>query len=344
MFCLPHNGYRSSHIDSYQGYLPQSGYQKSLQKIAGWSIPKDTSNGPVYPASYKTPDIICHVGAMPGAASVKVAAGHTVELQWTPWPATHHGPVIDYLADCNGPCGEVDKTKLRFNKIDATGLLRNSVAAGQAGYWAADKLRQANNSWTVTMPPSIAPGSYILRHEIIALHDARTVNGAQNYPHCINLEVTGVGKDKLATGTLGTSLYRETDPGIFIDIYRPLTYTMPGPPLYVPGNSAAVLDDEAPPLEDSSAGGKETHSVTKALAADTTPMSTRPVFHFPQEGAAAFADMKAAMPLAPSRPWANSSTTKAAEIEAYSQSRTTLSSPPAATSTSLADLDSGQPV
>lgn len=33
-----------------------------------------------------------------------------------------------------------------------------------------------------TVPQHLAPGNYVLRHEIIALHAAGQANGAQNYP------------------------------------------------------------------------------------------------------------------------------------------------------------------
>ena len=92
----------------------------------------------------------------------------------------------------------------------------------------------------MTIPSSIAAGNYVLRHEIIALHSARTINGAQNYPHCINLKVTGSGTDKLSSGTLGTALYKPGQPGIEIDIYKPLQYQMPGPPLFKGGMTASA--------------------------------------------------------------------------------------------------------
>ena len=148
--------------------------------------------------------------------------------------------MLDYLANCNGPCSSVDKSALEFNKIDAVGLLGESTGPGAAGFWGSDKLRTNNNTWTVTIPSSIAAGNYVLRHEIIALHSARTIDGAQNYPHCINLKVTGSGTDKLSSGTLGTALYKPGEPGIEIDIYKPLQYQMPGPPLYKGGTTASA--------------------------------------------------------------------------------------------------------
>lgn len=137
---------------------------------------------------------------------------------------------MDYLANCNGECTVAEKTKLQFNKIDEQGLVSWTA---QPGSWASDKLIAANNSWTVTIPKSVAPGNYVLRHEIIALHSSGESDGAQNYPQCINLKVTGSGTDKLASGTLGTKLYTPTDPGILVNIYNKLTtYAIPGPKLY----------------------------------------------------------------------------------------------------------------
>lgn len=210
--------------------------------VVGWSSPQDSALGFIDPSSYTTPDIICHREATPGGTYATVAAGGTVELQWTPWPTSHHGPVIDYLANCNGECTNVDKTTLLFNKIDGVGLIDDSA---EPGTWAADQLRVANNSWTVTIPSSIAPGIYVLRHEIIALHAADNANGAQHYPQCINLNITGSGTNNLPSGTFGTSLYKSTDPGIRVNIYTTLSsYQVPGPAFLggaVPGPQPSSL-------------------------------------------------------------------------------------------------------
>jgi hypothetical protein len=86
--------------------------------------------------------------------------------------------------------------------------------------------------WNVTIPTNIASGKYVLRHEIIALHSAGSQDGAQNYPQCINLEVTGGAGTADPTGTPSEALYHDTDPGILINIYESIaTYTIPGPAL-----------------------------------------------------------------------------------------------------------------
>ncbi|KAK5528769.1 hypothetical protein LTR23_010950, partial [Exophiala sp. CCFEE 6169] len=185
----------------YSGYSPSFQYQNPPPVVAGWSTPENEDTG--FVSDYTSPDIICHKGATPGGAYVTVAAGDTVELQWTVWPESHHGPMIDYLASCGDDCTTVDKTQLQFNKIDEAGLVDGSSPPGT---WASDQLIANNNSWVVTIPSDITPGKYVLRHETIALHAAHEVGGAQNYPQCINLEITGSGTTSLSGGTVGTSL------------------------------------------------------------------------------------------------------------------------------------------
>ena len=136
--------------------------------------------------------------------------------------------MIDYLASCNGECTTVDKTTLQWVKIDQSGLISGS----NPGTWATDNLIQNNQSWVSTVPSTLKAGNYVLRHEIIALHSAGNANGAQAYPQCINLKVTGSGSTTLTGGVVGTKLYTPTDPGILFNIYGTFTsYTIPGPAL-----------------------------------------------------------------------------------------------------------------
>jgi len=233
----------------YQGYNPAFQYDSPAPKVVGWSIPEDLGNGFIEPSNYTGPEIICHLGATPGQTEAAVKAGGKVEIQWTPWPTSHHGPVIDYLAACNGPCETVDKTKLLWFKIDQVGLLNDSPVPGS---WGTDELIANNNSWTVTIPPTVKQGNYVLRHEIIALHAAEAVNGAQNYPQCVNLAISGTGT-AVPAGTLGEALYHENDPGVLVDIYATLTtYIIPGPTLW---SGAVTIAQTLPPKPTASSTG-----------------------------------------------------------------------------------------
>jgi hypothetical protein len=209
----------------YTGYDPSFQYQASPPAVPGWSCPECLDNGFVDPTMYTdNSKIACHKDATVGQAQATVAAGGKVELQWTVWPDSHKGPVIDYLAKVDGDFISATYDSLSFFKIDQAGL--------DGGKWASDTLIANNNSWIVTVPSSIAPGNYVLRHEIIALHSANQANGAQNYPQCINLQVTGGGSESPA-GVKANTFYTPTDPGILVNIYGTLTsYDIPGPALF----------------------------------------------------------------------------------------------------------------
>lgn len=95
----------------------------------------------------------------------------------------------------------------------------------------------------VKIPADIAPGDYLLRAEVIALHVAGGLNGAQFYPSCYQITVAGSGSATPA-GVSFPGAYKNTDPGILVDIHAKMsTYIDPGPTVYAggvsktPGNS-----------------------------------------------------------------------------------------------------------
>jgi cellulase len=197
-----------------------------LDDFIAWSTTA-SDNGFVEPSAYGSPDIICHRGAANGKLNTAtVAAGGKVIATWNTWPDSHHGPIIDYLAPASDPT-TVDKASLSWIKIQESGLQSGS----NPGVWATDNLLANNLAHEITIPADLKPGNYVLRHEIIALHSANQANGAQNYPQCVNIQVTGSGS-QLPAGTVGTSLYKADEAGILFNLYTSFTsYTMPGPAL-----------------------------------------------------------------------------------------------------------------
>ncbi|KAF2654979.1 lytic polysaccharide monooxygenase, partial [Lophiostoma macrostomum CBS 122681] len=198
---------------------------QAVPEHVGWYA-EDLDNGFVSPDAYATADIICHINASPANSTATVAAGGKVDFQWTTWPESHIGPVITYVAKCEADCADADKETLKWVKIDAGGYDADTKS------WAAVDMIANNNTWTATVPSTLAAGNYVFRHEIIALHGAGSENGAQNYPQCLNIAITGDGTDE-PEGVLGTALYTSTDPGILFNPYTTFTeYEIPGPALY----------------------------------------------------------------------------------------------------------------
>ncbi|KAJ2897569.1 hypothetical protein MKZ38_004554 [Zalerion maritima] len=251
----------------YPGYdVFSAPYQSDPPTVIGWAEDA-TDNGFLLPEAVGTADIVCHLNAENAGGHATVSAGSSIMMQWDTWPESHHGPVIDYLANCGDSCETVDKTSLEFFKIGESGLLDGSSAPGR---WASDVLIENGNAWIVDIPETLAPGNYVLRHEIIALHEGFKANGAQLYPQCINIQVTGSGTDSPA-GVLATELYQEDDEGIVFDIYTVMdSYPIPGPGLY----SGADTDVAQSVMEITSSADPVTEqSVPTGVAEATTSVA-----------------------------------------------------------------------
>ncbi|OAL57451.1 hypothetical protein IQ07DRAFT_675449 [Pyrenochaeta sp. DS3sAY3a] len=247
-----------------------------IPEHAGWYA-ENLDNGFVEPNAFDTPDIICHKNASPEGSSdslAKVAAGGVVEFKWGTWPDSHVGPVITYVAPYTGDIASVKKEELKWTKIDAKGY--------ENGEWAAVKLIKDGLTWPVTVPETLKAGKYVFRHEIIALHGAGSANGAQNYPQCINIEVTGSGTETPA-GVVGTELYKADDAGILFNPYAAtITYPIPGPALWTGGSSGGSTPttpttpttSAAPSSAPSSAPSAPASPVATPVEEDDTPAPT----------------------------------------------------------------------
>jgi cellulase len=149
--------------------------------------------------------------------------------------------VLSYIAPCNGSCSAVNPTKLKFVKIAEKGWIDDSI---EEGYWAADELLADDSSWDISIPVDLKAGEYVLRTEIIALHQAylavgngtNSPVGAEFYPQCISLKVEGNGTRVVEGGVDARRLYRGDETGI---AYRTLhetrehaDYVVPGPKIW----------------------------------------------------------------------------------------------------------------
>ncbi|KII92545.1 glycoside hydrolase family 61 protein [Plicaturopsis crispa FD-325 SS-3] len=167
-----------------------------------------------------------------GQKSATLASGSKVTAYWNQWPHTI-GPVMVYMASCGGSCTSADTSSLEWFKIDQAGLISGTLVTGT---WGMGELVANNNSWTSTIPSSLAPGEYFIRHELLAIH---TSNQPQFYPECAQLVITGSGSSTPSGDYLVKfpGAYSMSDPSIDIDIYSNAnqdvtTYAIPGPAVW----------------------------------------------------------------------------------------------------------------
>eukprot|EP01114_Cavostelium_apophysatum_P018176 TRINITY_DN5568_c0_g1_i1.p1 TRINITY_DN5568_c0_g1~~TRINITY_DN5568_c0_g1_i1.p1 ORF type:complete len:335 (+),score=33.73 TRINITY_DN5568_c0_g1_i1:50-1054(+) len=171
-----------------------------------------------------------------------VAAGSQVGFQWWYMSSgddviadSHRGPIMIYLAKSNTGQGNV------WFKIYEDGYTPSDKK------WAApDRLRANQGKVSVTIPSDISPGNYLVRTEIIALHEGYALHGSQPYVSCAELTITGSGTVNPA-GVSFPGAYQENDPGILFSVYQGNTYTPPGPPVYVAGGNAGTPPPSSTP-------------------------------------------------------------------------------------------------
>ncbi|KAI1470555.1 glycoside hydrolase family 61 protein [Daldinia caldariorum] len=238
---LGHGHVRRVIVDgvTYPGYERWSNEDQS--QAVTWHFTTE-DEGPVPVSSLNTPDIICHLDATNAQASIPVAAGSQLQVERfnTIGGFEHPGPEMHYLAPCGeAGCASVDKNNLRFFKFYENGLVQGGMPDSpqwESQKWATTEVHKNVrpegegfiDTFTVTIPPNIRPGSYVLRHEILGLHKAHQ-GEAEFYPQCINLEISGSGNE-LPEGVPATEMYHSSDPGVALDIWVNLhSYHIPGP-------------------------------------------------------------------------------------------------------------------
>ncbi|KAL9087052.1 MAG: hypothetical protein Q9165_006880 [Trypethelium subeluteriae] len=178
--------------------------------------------------------LTCNVNGAVANEIATVAAGSKVIAYWNnPWEHTI-GPMVTWMANCNGDCAEFSGSSGNvWFKIDQAGLISGTLATG---LWGSGEMVNNNSSWTSTIPANLKPGNYLIRHETIALH---TSNAPQWYPNCATLTVTGSGTGVPSSQYLAAipGVYKMSDPEIDIDVYsnanaNVMTYTIPGPAVW----------------------------------------------------------------------------------------------------------------
>ncbi|CAH0055653.1 unnamed protein product [Clonostachys solani] len=175
-------------------------------------------------------------GGTSAQLSAPVKPGDSVQAIWAQW--THsQGPVMVWMYKCAGDFSSCDGSGAGWFKIDESGFsgdgknvfLDTETPSG----WGIAKLVGGNKGWTSTIP-NLTPGNYLIRHELIALHQAKT---PQWYAECAQLVVSGSGTGSPSSAQKASipGYAQQSDPNISFNINDhtlPQTYTIPGPAVF----------------------------------------------------------------------------------------------------------------
>ncbi|KIK64066.1 glycoside hydrolase family 61 protein [Collybiopsis luxurians FD-317 M1] len=214
--------------------------------------------------------LACGQNAQSATQVASANPGDNVAFSWVngdagPW-VHNTGPMMTYMASCGDQnCSSFDVSTASWFKIQEQGR----VTPG--GAWAMS-LMNSGAPANVTIPSNIAPGNYIIRHELLALQIAQTLGGAEWYPACVQLQIGGNGTGAPTSDELVKlpGAYSDSDPGVLVDAYSNpnADYVFPGPQVaaFVNGSSTGTADANST----ASASGSATAASTSAATSGSS--------------------------------------------------------------------------
>ncbi|KAF9563943.1 glycoside hydrolase family 61 protein [Agrocybe pediades] len=180
-------------------------------------------------------NIACNVANRVVPQTVSVKAGDKFTFEWYHntraddiIASSHKGPILVYIAPtASNGTGPV------WTKLFHSGY--------ENGQWAVDELLTAKGRHFINIP-DLPPDDYLLRAEIIALHEAdvaynvNPVRGAQLYISCVQVRITSSGSTAPPLGVSFPGAYTYSTPGIVWNLYNKTldmnTYPIPGPAVW----------------------------------------------------------------------------------------------------------------
>ncbi|KDQ21541.1 glycoside hydrolase family 61 protein [Botryobasidium botryosum FD-172 SS1] len=222
------------------------------------------SNGPV--RDINSIDLRCNVlGDIPDPNTIKVKPGDVVTAEWHHETRANSDDIIDGSHKGAGlvyisPDPPTQNTWVKIQEEGNTIFLLKRTQPIAFNFKSDYPGENPKGTWYVTgkhstrkgkqdvqIPSGLAPGFYLLRFELLTLHEAEVSHadvpnrGLQFYVSCVQIEVTGSGTTKLPAGVSFPGAYSYSDPGIIYNVY----YQPVGSPLYqIPG--PAVWSGAAP--------------------------------------------------------------------------------------------------
>ncbi|KAF3356883.1 hypothetical protein VdG1_03441 [Verticillium dahliae VDG1] len=124
-----------------------------------------------------------------------------------PIAASHKGPIMVYLAKVAN-AASASSTGLQWFKVAENGL--------SGGKWAVDTMISNAGWYYFDLPTCVAPGDYLMRVELLALHGASVRGEAQFYFECAQIRVTGSGTNTGSNFVSFPGAYSATDPGMSV--------------------------------------------------------------------------------------------------------------------------------
>lgn len=175
--------------------------------------------------------------------------GDTIIFEWRDWPDGSQPGSIDISH--KGPCA------VYMKKVDNSAASNNAAGGGWfkimedgydsvAGKWCTEKLIPNDGHLAATIPSDLAPGYYLMRPELLALHQAdKTPPDPQFYVGCAQVFLTS-GGSAIPPNTVSIPGYVNMQtPAMTFNIWQvPMKLPFPdfGSPVYTAGSAKRGLN------------------------------------------------------------------------------------------------------
>ena len=209
---------------------------------------KSSSTNPEYQAD-KCLGVNGETGVSRGAC---VDAGDSIVFEWRDWPDASQPGSID--PSHKGPCA------VYMKKVDNSAASNNAAGDGwfkvmedgydsSAGKWCTEKLIPNDGHLAATIPKDLAAGYYLVRPELLALHQAdKTPADPQFYVGCAQIFLSSSGS-AVPHNTVSIPGYVSmSTPAMTFNIWaQPMKLPFPdfGPPVYTAGSTKRNLQTRA---------------------------------------------------------------------------------------------------
>ncbi|KAI0611977.1 Carbohydrate-binding module family 1 protein [Pyrenophora tritici-repentis] len=215
----------SAHTTVYR--IVVDGKPQPPGNVQGGYIDTPPSNSPVVDVTSQAME--CNVAGIKATTSVAVNGGSNIAVEWHHNSAdagddivatSHVGPINVYMSKASS---SMSWTKISAETYDGTWPVTKLIKGLYTG-------TPGQHNFTL---PNVVPGDYVIRPEIIALHEGNRVGGAQFYQECIHVKVSGSGTAVLPAGVAIPGYVTANTPGVLFDIYNGFTkYPNPGPEVW----------------------------------------------------------------------------------------------------------------
>ncbi|RPA97259.1 hypothetical protein L873DRAFT_1829131 [Choiromyces venosus 120613-1] len=199
--------------------------------------------------------IRCNNAGQTSKLTAPIATSSTITAVWTQRP---------------GDCASFDGSGAVWFKIDEAGLLSGTLNKGEWGNGVILKTLK----WTTAIPSVLVAGNYIIRHEVLALHQANT---PQFYPECARIIVTGGGGSITSTYIVpGPAVWPggpSTNPGTPVSSDPPASTVVPPVSSTGPTTSVAATPTGAGVAKYSQCGGIGQSGSTNCVSSTCTKVN-----------------------------------------------------------------------